>query len=281
MVMGQQEETQYDLTLVTTYLPCVVLCVRACVLVCAVYAVRAYLDPQVVLMLVCCCVYLDAWTFRRNAFDRTCGHLCVCAIAVLVQSHRCTHTLFGSEYSSLLLWICDLVWGVLSAFDVVGAILGVRVHISLSIKILMLSALATTHTHLQCVGAYLPDMLSRTLLYFLLCAMLIFCGPMTPNFDRNAHNNNVLHVLSHLFFVHAYIVLGSILVITGMHGHLIYTKLRQTGKDPRHKTDYTPDFEAGEEPRRREVRKVDTEPLVQDHDLLMKLQQAKAASGVA
>ena len=104
---------------------------------------------------------------------------------------------------------------------------------------------------------------------------------MTPNFDRNAHNNNVLHVLSHLFFVHAYIVLGSILVITGMHGHLIYIKLRQTGKDPRHKTDYTPDFEAGEEPRRREVRKVDTEPLVQDHDLLMKLQQAKAASGVA
>ena len=105
---------------------------------------------------------------------------------------------------------------------------------------------------------------------------------MTPNFDRNAHNINVLHVLSHLFFVHAYIVLGSILVVTGMHGHLIYIRFRQNGKDSNiHKTDYTPDFEAGEEPRRREVRKVDTEPFVKDHDLLMKLQQAKAANGVA
>ena len=63
--------------------------------------------------------------------------------------------------------------------------------------------------------------------------------------------------------------------------HLIYTRLRQIGKDSRHKTDYTPDFEAGEEPRRREVRNVDAESFSQDHDLLLKLHQAKAANGVA
>ena len=192
--MGQNEEQQYDLGLVTTYLPCVVLCVRASILVCWIYGVRAYIDSQVVVTLICGLVYFDAWQFRRNAFDRACGHLCVCAIAAIVQSHRCTHGSFIVEYSSILLWLCDLAWGVLSTFDVLGYILGVRMHIALPVKILVLSALASTHTHLQCSGTQLPDMLSRSVVYVLLCSMLIFCGPMTQNFDRNAHSSNVLHV---------------------------------------------------------------------------------------
>ena len=280
--MGKQEEQHYDLSLVTTYLPCVVLCMRGFLLVTGLYFARVYVEPQTCVILVCGLVYLDAWQFKRNAFDRTCGHLCLCAMATLAQSHHCVENTYISQYNSLLLWLCDLVWGVLSAFDVVGAILGMRSPVMPSAKICLLTALATTHTHFQCQGTHLPDMLLRTLLYYLLCAMLIFCGPMIPNFDRNAHNSNVLHVCCHLLFVHAYIMLGSVFIISGVHGHLIYMRLRS--KQP--KSDYIPDFEAAEEPRRRDLRDVrdvrkQEKETPRDHELILKLQQAKLASGVA
>ena len=150
-------------------------------------------------------------------------------------------------------------------------------HIALPVKILVLSALASTHTHLQCSGTQLPDMLSRSVVYVLLCSMLIFCGPMTQNFDRNAHSSNVLHVCCHVLFVHLYIVLGTVLIFTGMHAHLIYSKIRPKSS----KTECTADIEAYEDPRRRELRKPDADANTHDHELLMKLQQAKVASGVS
>lgn len=277
--MGHKEEIQYDLTLVSTYLPFIVLAVRATLLVSYMFMVRAYVDFQVVFVISCGFVYLDAWFFRRNVFDRTCGHLCVCAVATLVQSHHCSHSSWTVEYNSVLLWICDLTWGVLSGFDVVSAILGLKTHVPLSVKIMLLSILASTHTHLQCSGSSYADMLSRTMLYIVLCAMLIFCGPLTPNFDRNVYNNNVLHVCSHIFFVHSYIVIGSVLIITSIHAHLIYNNL--TPCKHASSTEPTPDLEINDDTRRREVRKPNTESVLPDHELLMKLQQAKAANGMS
>ena len=107
--MGGHENLKFDFTLVTTYLPIVSLCTRASFLVIILYFLMEslHIPFSCTLMITACLIFLDTWLNRQNIFDSACGHLYLCALAIVTQPQKivvCTDTV------QLVSWVVDLIW---------------------------------------------------------------------------------------------------------------------------------------------------------------------------
>ena len=107
--MGGADTMKFDFSLVTTYLPIVSLCARACVLVVVLYVAMhtIRLPFSAVLMLAACIVFLDVWWSRQSLFDMTCGYLLLCALAITTRPQQ---VLACSDSVQIALWVVDFVW---------------------------------------------------------------------------------------------------------------------------------------------------------------------------
>ena len=208
----EREAALYDFALVATYLPILGLALRSSLLTSTIFwcLYTARLPFQGVLMLAGSVVYVDSLLLGTRHFDRACGHLCLCALAVLAQqiSRPC------SDVYSIVLLLNDLLWSVFASAEVVSSTSLVGTCVPVHVKLVVGCAFASMHVLVSCAAPSLLEMLSRAVLYYVLCALIVLCAPLSP-VEKSPHC--VLPLCAPVLFVHVYPLIASVLVIVGMH----------------------------------------------------------------
>ena len=215
-----ERDALQDFALVTTYLPIVGLALRASLLVSALYwsMYTVRMPFASVLMLSASVVYVDS-IFMRSQLDKEAGHLSLCALAVLTQQHarQCTDAM------SVALCINDLMWSVFASVEVVGHVSTLRTPTSANVKTLIACAFASLHAVLDCFAMDMPQMLSRAVLFYVLCSLVMLCSPFAPKSDRSSCS--VLLLCAPVLFVHVYPAVASVVAIVGLHARLVYVSV--------------------------------------------------------
>ena len=76
---------------------------------------------------------------------------------------------------------------------------------------------------LDCFAMGMAEMLSRAVLFYVLCSLVILCSPFAPKSDR--HSCSVLLLCSPVLFVHVYPAVASVVSIVGLHARLVYVSV--------------------------------------------------------
>jgi len=264
--MRERGAESYDFLLVTTYVPVISLCVRAIGFIFLInwLTLKLWLPWHVVVVFTASVVYVDAWTMASHSLDRTCGYLCVCALAVLAQphaagKHACT------EGASLFLWCENFIWSFLSTFEVISCVSGMRVALPSIAKVLIGSVLALLHAWGTCGRPGVLEMMCRAVVFYVMCAVALMCSKFTHvrEIERKNYMTMIPHAYTHVFFVHLYAMVASILFVLGVYVRLVVQSTQSApGADKRHESVSS------------------REEHDENSELLRKLIAAKAANGV-
>jgi hypothetical protein len=217
--MRWHDNAPYDFSLVSTYFPVLLLVVRSSFCVTAIYWITSILDleQQSLLIFTVCIVYVDSVIMHENQFDRACGHLCMCALAVLTQQHE---TVCGST-ETVLIMVCDLLWSACAGVEVILRTTR-RTQGQHLQKTLLCCCFACTRVALNCNALGFMQAMCRTWLYNVLCSLMLLCSPFLPHYDGLLHFNSVIYICAHVLFVHLYAVIASVILIVCVHVRLVY-----------------------------------------------------------
>lgn len=276
----KQYVDSYDFMLVTTYIPVLSLCVRSTLFVFTVHwlTVTFWLPWHVLVVFAACVVYIDACMMKSLSVDRACGYLCMCALAVLAQpsAHVATACTEGTAF---FLMGQNLVWSFLSTFEIVSCVTGVHAKIPFIAKVVIVSIMALMHASIACTPVGVLEMMCRAIVFYVMCAMAMMCLRFTlvPEHERKNFVAVIPHCFAHVFFVHLYAVLASMLFVVVVFARMV---VRCVQSRP-------PDQEQALPTRRHDataVKRMSPKPLDssreerEDHtELLRKLLAAKAA----
>lgn len=268
------EHTVYDFALVSTYLPLVIIVARGSVCVLAIHWLSAFtLSVQGLTMITACVVYMDSIVMRQQHFDRACGHLSMCALAVLTQ----LQTQVACSNSQLLfITVLDLVWSASAGVEVILRTTRAKMHAQQTLKTLTCCIFACVRVSMSCHEVSCMHALLRTFLYYMLCALLLLCSVFWPLQDRHVQFANIVYVCAHVLFVHLYAVVGSVTVMLAVHARLVYLHMAEKGALEAHKNDAHKHDTKNEQP-------APTRPAASTKDysdLIMKLQEAKRANNL-
>jgi len=300
--MRSHDNTLYDFTLVWTYLPVLIIILRSGVLLAIMYwwVFTINLPQHGVLMLCASLVYIDSLLMHNNHFDRSCGHLCACALAVLTQ-HGAAVARNSSPTEEVVLMACDLLWSACAGAEVLARTTGLSVSLSQLSKVVVCCMFASTRVMFSYSSMSLLQSIFRSALYYVLCSLLILCTPLVRQQERGAslssfQSSSVVYMCVHVLFVHLYAVIASVLVIVGIHARLIYKTLNVRGDDSA-RTDSGNKFSANKLSMSKHAESLHAESMHANStqsthsisggqggkdysDLVMKLQAAKKASGI-
>jgi hypothetical protein len=210
-------EQDVNFQLVSTYLPLVVLLLRAGTLV-VTSNLAALLSPapNTLVMALCALAYFDAYAFRNSKLSVACGSLCPVALC-LVVGHTTLATELCAETSSVVaLWAVDLAWAV-SSSSFLGIVVfrgGAPVDVAYASAAWALCGVV--HAQMNCVVPDLAQVLGRTLVYYVSCSLYFFFRTAAPHTSIP-----VMHVFWHMMFVKNYVLLGSILA-TALTTSVVY-----------------------------------------------------------
>ena len=226
--------TPYDFSLVSTYFPVLLLVVRSSICVSAIYWITSILGlpQQALLMFTVCIVYIDSLMMHDNSFDRACGHLCVCALAVLTQQQQ---QAVCSSSETVLMIVCDLLWSACAGVEVILRTTRVRMHGQQLNKTILCCCFACVRVAINCSSLGFMQAMCRTWLYNILCALLLLCSAFLPHQDGVLHTSSVVYICAHVLFVHLYAVIASVTLIVCVHARLVYLHVAQNGNT--HKND--------------------------------------------
>lgn len=218
----------YDFTLVWTYLPVLIIILRSVFFLSFLYLwlFAINMSPQGVLMLCASIIYIDSLIMHSNHFDRSCGHLCACALSVLTQ-HSSTLERHGSPMDEIVVVACDLLWSVCAGVEVLTQTTELSTSMSHLTKVVICCTFASTRVIFSSTSLGFLDMILRSALYYVLCSVLILCTPLVRRHDRSASLNgfqssSVGYMCMHVLFVNLYVIIASVLFIVGLHARLIY-----------------------------------------------------------
>ena len=220
---------KFDFSLVTTYLPILSLCFRAGCLVALIYTSKDILSMPgpTLLMLTACLLFLDAWLNRNNVFDATCGHLYICGLALMTQP---TKIEVCSDSVQVALWLIDLIWCLLSSFEICCIAWDIRLKIHIIVKVFMVQALGIAHVLFQCgpsAKVTALEMVLRVLVYYLLASIVILSAPFMKGLDWNHFKIWVPMVCMHFLFAHMYPLIANALVFTVIHIRVLYLAFKE------------------------------------------------------
>lgn len=267
------EHTVHDFALVSTYLPLVLLVARGSLCVVAMHWIAAFsLSVQALTMITTCAVYIDSIVMRHNNFDRACGHLGMCALAVLTQlqtQEPCSNS------QTLFITVLDLVWSASAGVEVILRTTGSKMQAQQTLKTLTCCVFACVRVSMSCNDVNCLHAILRTVLYYVLCALMLLCSVFWPLPDRHLQFSSIVYVCAHVLFVHLYAVVASVAVMAAIHARLVYLHVAEKSAldtHSTHKLDQRHEQQAVAAPA----------PSTKDYsDLLQKLQAAKRASNLA
>ena len=272
----------FDLHLVRSYMPLLMLLLRSMLLVFTAHAVAPFVDRNSIFVLLGVIVYFDALCFWRDSLNRAAGFLLPTAIAVYVNfrdqqnwpaDSACQRTLLLVPY-----WAVDVSWAASSSVVFVSLCMQVPLRVRILTMSIVWAGMALTHVLLGCLQALiLPELLGRLVLYYVSSAFFFLSSMLLPGIDRNMHSFSVVHVNMHLLFVELYVLAVSVSISAAAYMCLYYQYHARTSAAPCAQivTHQVP--VASEERSNLHVRPCHTPP---SDDLLAELRAAKAAPRV-
>jgi hypothetical protein len=276
--MRWHDNAPYDFSLVSTYFPVLVLVARGtfCVVLMNWITTTLGLELQTVCMVTVCFVYIDSILMHDNNFDRACGHLCMCALAILTQQQGrvCSST------ESVLVIVCDLLWSACAGVEVILRTTGGRMQGKQLNKIVLSCAFACTRVGLSCNALGFVQSIFRTWLYYVLCSLLLLCSTFLPHNDSLLHSSSVVYICAHVFFVHIYAVIASVVVIVCVHGRLVYLHVAHDDVVNKHTSAYKQNGAHKQDSAHSKHESTQKHESVQKHESLQKNDHTNTTSNV-
>lgn len=272
----------FDLHLVRSYMPLLLLLIRSIFLVVAAHVVAPFIDKSSVFAILCIIVYFDALCFWRDALNRAAGFLLPTAMAVYVNFREqqawpadsaCQRTLQLIPY-----WTADVSWEALSSVVFVSLCMQVPLRLRILTISISWAGMALAHVMLGCLQPFiLPELLGRLLLYYVSSAFFFLSSMLLPGIDRNMHSFTVVHVNMHVLFVELYVLAVSVTISAAAYLCIYYQYSARTTPLPSAQQVVQQVPVTGEERSNLHVRPCPSPP---SDDLLAKLREAKAAPRV-
>ena len=269
----------FDLNLVRSYLPLLVLMLRSTVLVCATQALAPVLGDSSIFALLCVLVYFDAVAFWRDSLNRAAGFLLPTAFVVYVNLRgatqwpadtRCLRTVQVIPY-----WVADVAWAASSSVVFVSLCMRVPMRLRMLHVTVTWALMALAHILLGCLRAHSPtELVSRLLLYYITCAFFFLSSMVLPGTDRNVHTFTVVHVNMHVLFVEVYVLAVSVCISVAAYACLYYQYNSRAAPVSVASAVVIPSPAVGEERKGLHARPTPSAP---HEDLLAELRAAKAA----
>ena len=114
--MASVESEDINFQLVSTYVPLILILLRSSVLIAVVNFVSTLAEsPHFLLMLLFSAVYFDAYLFRSNRFNQSCGFLCPVALCLALTHVASWHGPDIAAHAVAALWAVDMAWAVTSS----------------------------------------------------------------------------------------------------------------------------------------------------------------------
>ena len=215
---------KYDLTLVTTYLPIIGLCLRACILT-TVYFVCSntmFIEHNITLAIITVLVYIDGWYTQNMFFDKSCGYLIPIALYLFIQ----TKSHCDIESINIMQIIVDSLWSLICVFQILISLFSMPIQFPLSGAILINGVCFVFHVIVACQQVSILENMIRSCLFYVCNAMLMLFFPFFDNGDKNhqLYNSSCIHKSFHLLFGHTYTLICSYSVIIGIHVNFVYQR---------------------------------------------------------
>jgi len=272
----------FDLHLVRSYMPLLLLLIRSICLVLAAHVVAPFIDKSSVFVILCIIVYFDALCFWRDALNRAAGFLLPTAMAVYVNCREqqawpadsaCQRTMQLIPY-----WAADVSWAASSSVVFVSLCMQVPLRLRILTISIGWAGMALAHVMLGCLQPFmLPELLGRLLLYYVSSAFFFLSSMLLPGIDRNMHSFTVVHVNMHVLFVELYVLAVSVTISAAAYLCIYYQYSARTTPLPSAQPVAQQVPVAGEERSNLHVRPCPSPP---SDDLLAELRAAKAAPRV-
>ncbi len=157
-------------------------------------------------------VYFDAHITRHDSLFRTCGFLVPPALAALTM-HGSTQPTCNYISMTILHWTCGVAWALLSTLTFIFYLRYKRCVLSIITSCVLLCTLGFFDTTTRCRYILLPELLFKTLAFYMCCMTSLHLNSIVEGLDRNTHALLVLHTNLHTLYVHPIIVVASSLII--------------------------------------------------------------------
>jgi len=275
-------EDSFDLHLVRSYMPLLLLLMRSLMLVLAAHAVAPLVDHINLFVVLSILVYFDALCFWRDSLNRAAGFLLPTAFVIYANFRNeqawpadsaCVRPLQLVPYL-----VADVAWAASSSVVFVSVCMQVPLRVRILTMSVAWAIMAVTHVMLRCLQPFmLPELLGRLLLYYVGSAFFFLSSMLLPGIDRNMHSFSVVHVNMHVLFVQLYVLAVSVVISAAAYLWIYYQYHARTGASPSAPAVTHPALVISEERSNLHVRPCPSPP---SDDLLAELRAAKAAPRV-
>ena len=246
-------ETKIDFRLVQTYAPAMLLLLRGLVLL-GLYATLLFgLSPSVALqpgrdgagfridlaiLVMCCWVYFDGWSFRNDPLSRAAGFLAPPLLLILTMSSQFyPHTSPCLDIPSVAIYYgVGITWAASSSFYVIAMLMNMHTRVSVYTASMVWGVGCIVLLFMNCHKKGVLEILARTLLYYTLVVVLWFSQTLQPDRERHRFVFSILHTTLHILFVDAYVCAGSVIIWS-----CVFIYHYNTHQSPKHgDAQYTP-----------------------------------------
>lgn len=233
---SNDSESTINFSLVYTYIPALLMLLRASGLFCLCSLLMALFSsrPTVVVAGVLLAVYVDCFcTPQHDRLSKACGFLAPPALCLLLNANiyastACTE----SSLASTLFYINSICWSCTSSFVCVNHLLNLKFPHNDTLLLLMWSGNAIIHLVVQCEKETIAFLIARCIAFYFIAISHWFAQVLMADVDRNSFCHTVLHTATHLLFVHIYMLITSVLIFCIVVIYCMRTKMISTTDTP-------------------------------------------------
>lgn len=224
LLMASTEDSEINFHLVSTYIPLILLMIRALLLITLLeICFLMKFQTVVIFLFTAMLVYYDAHLNKTDHLSRACGFLCPLALflvqLLLIQIQKdCVNS-----YYYMSQCILDLVWAICcSSFVAVVCIKG-KFPVDVTYASFISSIFCLVHACMQCAKVEVVEVVVRTCMYYFSCSLFYYLKNQTHTLDRNLYRYTIVHLFLHIFFVRMYVLIGSGVVFILLFSYVYYT----------------------------------------------------------
>ena len=191
--------------LVSTYVPVLLLIVRAGALIVCCAGLKLFLQ-QCSLPIVICLVYWDAYAHQHDKLGQVVCFLVPVALALEIECS--TPTLCAQQYTWIFLWATDFMWAISSALFLAYYAFDMG-NLDFKMCAIVWSICFIAHHVTSCNKLQIWEIALRSVFFYVTSMLYLFSQ------QRSTRPSQFLtpHLAMHILFVQLYVFLGSVVVL--------------------------------------------------------------------
>ena len=212
--MSSNDCDAINLSLVLTYIPAMLLFLRAALLLCCYGVMHSVLQvpPSVLMCSLLLLAYLDWFCFRTDRLSKACGHLAPLVLCLVANAELCSQECPGSALRTTLYYANSVAWATASSYVFANQMLQLKYPVHDLAVVALVCTHACLHLVVHCHHDGLPLVVARVASFYPISIAHWFAQVLVPDADRNRFSFTVLHTSVHFLFVDFYVVAGSVLI---------------------------------------------------------------------